>query len=65
MAETNNLDAPSIGRFMTSFFKNNWTPNYTIEDILNLTLAFLRYPDIILNELEQIALTDAIEHLSI
>jgi ubiquitin-protein ligase len=46
---------------MTSFLQNNWTPKYTIKGILQHILDLLHYPDIVLNEFEQVALADAIE----
>jgi len=59
MAETNHHYALRIGRIMTSFLQNSWTPNYTIKDILDLILG------IISTEREEVAIPYEIEHLSI
>lgn len=59
MAEANHLDALLVGRLTTSYFQNNWTPIYTIKDILNLILGLIS------DDLEQIALAYKIEHLYI
>ncbi len=44
---------------MTSFLQNNWTPKYTIKDILQHILG--RLADIVLNEFEQMSLADPME----